>query len=91
MRAGEAWRARGRRWTPLAWGETVPDDTAAERARTHAKAALDAAVRDLKPLPVSSFPAVAYVRFARDYVKGRNPGDFTRRAELLWASTLGRV
>ena len=91
MRAGEAWRARGRRWTPLAWGETVPDDTAAERARTHAKAALDAARAELKPLPVSSFPAVAYVRFARDYVHGRTPGDIARRAELLWASTLGRI
>lgn len=90
MRSGPAWVARGRRWAPRDWGD-VPPDTLAERARTRVADALKDAVKELRPLPVASFPAVAYVRFARDYVRGREPGELKRRAELLWASTLGRV
>ncbi len=90
MRGEAAWRARGGSWTPHDWGE-VPADTAVERARTRAKAALDAARHELKSLPVASFPGVAYVRFARDRLRGREPGELARRAQLLWASTVGRI
>lgn len=90
MRSGSAWAERGRRWAPRDWGD-VPPDTLAERARTRAVDALKAAVKELRPLPVASFPAVAYVRFARDHLRGREPGELKRRAELLLASTLGKV
>ncbi len=91
MRAEPAWRARNRRWAPLAWGADVSAETAAGRAEVHARAALREVNAGLAPLPVASFPAVAYVRLARDYLRGREPGDVGRRARLLWASAAGRI
>ena len=90
MRAEPAWRARGRRWAPLEWGELAPY-ALAERARARAAAALETARGELGALPVASFPAVAYVHFVRDHLRGRSPGEFARRAELLWAAAHGRI
>lgn len=90
MRAEPAWRARGRRWAPAEWDD-LPPDAATARARTYAQAALAEARRELRALPVASFPAVAYVRFVRDHLGRRTPGELGRRAQLLWASAVGGV
>ena len=45
----------------------------------------------LRALPVAAFPAVAYAAFARDYVRGRDPGPLGKQFRLLKASLTGRV
>ena len=90
VRSAPAWTARGRRWAPRDWGEAEPE-VLAERARARIADALGETEQELRPLPVASFPAVAYVRFARDHLRGREPGELKRRAELLWAAARGRV
>jgi phytoene synthase len=90
MRAGPAWTARGRRWTPLAWDEADDAEIAAHVAH-RVEAALDEAQDELKALPVAAFPAVAYATLARQYAAGGRPADLEKRARLTMAVMRGRV
>jgi phytoene synthase len=89
-RAGPAWRARGRRWTPLTWAEVDEVEIAAHVAH-RVDAALDQAAEEMKALPVAAFPAVAYATFARGYVRGAKAGDLEKRARLTAAVLRGRI
>lgn len=83
MRAwGLAGLARNGR-LPAGWeqgGLTARVDDCLQRSRA-----------SLRALPVPAFPAVAYAAFARDYVRGRNPGTLGKQFRLLKASLTGRV
>jgi phytoene synthase len=89
-RAGAALAARGRRWTPLAWGEADHAEVAAH-VRHRVEDALAAARAELKRLPVAAFPAVAYATLARPYAHGRSLGELEKRGRLLAAVLRGRV
>jgi phytoene synthase len=90
MRAGPAWAARGRRWTPLSWDEAEPAEIAAHVSH-RVDAALAEAREELKALPVAAFPAVAYAALARGYAAGRSFADVEKRARLLAAVVRGKV
>jgi phytoene synthase len=85
-----AWRARGRDWTPTAWGEPS-DAEVAVHVRHRIADALAAARAETARLPVTAFPALAYTALARSYAQGRQPSALEKRARLLWASLRGRV
>ncbi|OYX32518.1 MAG: hypothetical protein B7Y99_08370 [Caulobacterales bacterium 32-69-10] len=89
-RAGPAWAARGRRWTPLNWGEAEETEIAAHVAH-RVEAALKEAQTELKALPVAAFPAVAYATLARQYAAGARPNDLQKRARLLAAVVRGKI
>ena len=88
-RATPSWTARGRSWVPQSWG---PLDAAniARRVVQEVDAAMDRAAAELKPLPVSAFPAVAYATLAARYARGRRPGGLERRLRMLGAVLRGR-
>jgi phytoene synthase len=90
MRAGPAWAARGRRWTPLSWEDADQAEIAAHVAH-RVDAALTEARDELKTLPVAAFPAVAYATLARSYAAGRQPTEVEKRARLLAATLKGKL
>lgn len=65
-------------WEPAGLARRVDDHLG--RSRT-----------SLRALPIAAFPAVAYAAFARDYVRGRDPGPLDKRFKLFAASVTGRV
>ena len=85
--AGRAWglaglhRLGGR--LPTAWG--------AEEVRARVEAALAAANRRLRGLPVAAFPAAAYAALARPYAAGRTSSELARRLRVTWAVLRGRL
>lgn len=89
-RAGPAWKARGRRWTPLSWEDADAAEIAAHVAH-RVDAALEGARTELKALPVAAFPAVAYATLARGYAHGAASGDLEKRARLLAAVIRGHL
>jgi phytoene synthase len=89
-RAGAAWTARGRRWTPLAWADASEAEIASHIAH-RVEAALKTASEELKTLPVGAFPAVAYATLARPYLKHQRLTDLGRQARLVVAVTRGRI
>jgi phytoene synthase len=89
-RAGVALAERGRRWTPLAWGDAGEDEIA-PHVRRRVFEALEAARSELADLPVAAFPAVAYAGLAGPYARGRHPTDLEKRARLVAAVVRGRV
>lgn len=89
-RAGAVWAARGRRWTPLAWGEASPAEIASHVAH-RVEAALKAARAELGSLPHAAFPAVAYTTLARPYLQHGRLTDLGRQARLVAATARGRV
>ncbi len=91
LRASDHWAARGRRWTPADWADPQEPAALAAIVRTKVDAALSEARDALKGLPVAAFPAVAYAALARDYARGRQPGDLSKRLRLLAAVSLGRL
>jgi len=67
----------------------LPEDwTQADLTRRVAEQ-LKAARRELKGLPVSAFPAIAPAALASAYAKGRDPGEFEKKARLTWAVATG--
>ena len=89
-RARGAWEARGRSWVPATWGAT--DEAAlASRVAQEVAAALGRAAAELKPLSVAAFPAVASATLARNYARGRRPGELERRGRLLVSVLRGRL
>lgn len=90
MRAGPAWAARGRRWTPLNWEDADEAEIAAHVAH-RVEAALKEAHSELANLPVAAFPAVTYATLARTYAAGGKPGDLAKRARLLMSVVRGRI
>jgi phytoene synthase len=89
-RAGPAWAARGRRWTPAAWAEAGEAEVALHVAH-RVNAALGAAAEELKALPVAAFPAVAYAALARPYLKHGTLTDMGKQVRLVAAVARGRV
>jgi phytoene synthase len=89
-RAGPALAARGRRWTPLNWGEADEAEIAAHIGHRIADA-LKASRNELADLPVAAFPAVAYATLASAYARGRQPGDLEKQLRLLAAVVKGRL
>ena len=85
-----AWRQRGRDWTPLAWGEATDVEVDAH-VRHRVGDALRQARGQTARLPVSAFPAVAYVSLAGDYANGRAPSDLEKRLRMLWAAIKGAI
>jgi phytoene synthase len=85
-----AWRAKGRDWAPLSWGEGSEEEIAAH-VRHRAADALKSARDEVAALPVAAFPALAYATLARCYVRGRNPSELEKRMRLLWSSLRGRL
>lgn len=89
-RARGHWRARGRSWTPAGWG--VLDEAAlGARVAEEVEAALARARRELKPLAVTAFPAVAYATLAGPYAHARSPSELERRGRILCAVLRGRI
>jgi phytoene synthase len=67
----------------------LPEDwTQADLTRRVAEQ-LKAARRELKGLPVSAFPAIAPAALAGAYARGRDPGEFEKKARLTWAVATG--
>ena len=85
LNAGRAWG-----WSGLACTLGARDDEQG-RAREQSCVALGLARGELRALPVASFPAVAYLVFTRDRMRGRRGGELNRRLRLLWAAARGRV
>jgi phytoene synthase len=79
------WRlkAMGRSRLPTDW-------TQADLARRVGEQ-LSVASRELKGLPVAAFPAIAAAALASAYAKGRDLGEFEKRARLTWAVATGRL
>jgi phytoene synthase len=90
LRIHAPWRARGRDWTPVAWGDASDEEIAAH-VRHRVSDALQAARAEVAALPVQAFPAVAYATLARPYACGRHPSEIERRTRLIWASLRGRI
>ena len=90
LRDRPAWRAKGRDWTPLSWGEASEGEIAAH-IRHRVAEALKAARSEVAAVPVAQFPALVYVTLAASYAKGRRPSEFERRARLIWAALSGRI
>lgn len=90
LRAGPGLAASGRLWTPASWGE--PDAAEVARHVAHRVGdALAAAKAELRGLPVAAFPAVAYAALARDYARGRAPGELARRVRITAAVLRGAI
>lgn len=89
-RAGPAWAAIGRRWTPTAWTDGNDAEIALHVAH-RVNAALGAAKGELKDLPVAAFPAVAYAALARPYLKHGALTDLGKQARLLAAVARGSI
>jgi phytoene synthase len=89
-RAGPALAARGRRWTPLSWGDADEAEIAAHVGHQVADA-LAGSRAELAGLPVAAFPAVAYATLAGPYARGRRPTDLEKRAWMLGAVLKGRL
>ncbi len=89
-RAREAWRARGRSWTPASWGE-IDEPALARRVAAEVDANLARAATELKPLAVAAFPAIAYAALARPYARGRALGELETRGRILLAVLRGRL
>ena len=90
LRSAGWWAARGRRWTPLAWGEAEPAEIAPHVRRRVAEALAESRT-ELAALPVAAFPAVAYAALARPYAQARDLTDLEKRARLVWASMTGKL
>jgi phytoene synthase len=94
-RARAHWAARNRRWTPPSWDaprdEAEGEAALAARVRAEVASALTAARQDLKALPVSAFPAVAYTTLSSAYACGHAPGQLETRLRLLWTTATGRL
>ncbi|HTK36425.1 MAG TPA: squalene/phytoene synthase family protein [Caulobacteraceae bacterium] len=89
-RAGPALAARGRRWTPLNWGEANEAEIGAHVGHRVAEA-LKASRNELADLRVAAFPAVAYATLAGPYARGRQPSDLEKQFRLLAAVVKGRL
>ena len=89
-RAGPALAARGRRWTPLAWGEADAAEVAAH-VRHRVSDALRDARNEIAALPVTAFPALAYATLAGTYARGRRPGEVEKRARLVASVVRGKI
>jgi len=75
----------------LAGHSRLPEDwTEADVARRVADQ-LKAARRELKGMPVAAFPAVAPAALAGSYAKGRDPGEFEKKARLTWSVATGLI
>jgi phytoene synthase len=90
--AGRAWGLAGLvRRRALGGPTRLPDCLTPDRARAMTAQLSRAAGAAVKVLPVSAFPAVAYVCLVRPYAQGRSPGLLERQARLVWAAALGKV
>jgi phytoene synthase len=89
LRERSAWRAKGRDWAPLSWGEASEEEITAH-VRHRVADALKSARGEVAALPVAAFPALAYATLASSYARGRNPSDLEKRLRLIWASLRGR-
>ena len=75
------WRLGGR--LPSAWSAT--------EVRGRVDEAAAAANADLRSLPVSAFPAVAYATLSAAYAREARLSDLGRRLRLTWAVARGRL
>lgn len=83
-RAKPAIEATGRRWTPVDWGETAPEEI--DRHVGHRIAdALQETREELATLPIAAFPAIGYAALARH----PESGSLAKRARLTWATLRG--
>ena len=85
-----AWLARGRDWTPLAWGDASDAEIAAH-IRHRVADALGASRAEITDLPTAAFPAVAAAALAHAYAGGRRLTPLEKRLRLIWAALRGRV
>jgi phytoene synthase len=87
--AARAYGLAGLWWLKQAGRSRLPEDwTQSDLARRVAEQ-LKAARRELKGLPVSAFPAIAPAALADAYARGRDPGEFEKKARLTWAVATG--
>jgi len=91
--AGRAWGVAGlarSHWLTGAANRLPPNWTAAD-----VSAAVDSLLmtsrREVKDLPVSAFPAVAYATLARPYARRRELSDLGKRSRLVWATARGSI
>ena len=90
LRAQAWWSAKGRRWTPAAWGEPEPEEIAAH-VRHRVADSLAESRTALAALPVAAFPAVAYATLSRAYAGGRELTELGKQARLVKASLTGKL
>lgn len=91
--AARAWGVAGlarSHWLAGAPNRLPPDWTA-----TDVSAAVDSLLltsrAEVRSLPVTAFPAVAYATLARPYARRREMTDLGKRARLVWATARGRL
>jgi phytoene synthase len=89
--AGRAWGLAGLLRLRRTGLDRLPQAWDAAEVRVRALAALAQARAAARTLPVSAFPAVAYVALAKAYAAGRTPSALAKRLRLTTAVLSGRL